>query len=59
MTLKIKTNAVIQTINNGQVNYDVSKSKTDILSAHIGAVVYFNSLFNWEGRFFTTEEDKI
>ncbi len=34
------------TINNGQVYYDVSKSKTDILSAHIGAVVYFNSLFN-------------
>ena len=34
------------TINNGQVNYDVSKSKTDVLSAHIGAVVYFNSLFN-------------
>ena len=33
-------------INNGQVLYDVSKSKTDMLTAHIGAVVYFNSLFD-------------
>ena len=32
--------------NNRQVHYDVSRSKTDLLTAHIGAVVYFNSLFN-------------
>ncbi len=34
------------TIDNGKVSYNISKSKTDILSAHIGAVLYFNSLFD-------------
>ncbi len=33
-------------IDNGKVVYNTSKSKTDLLTAHIGAVVYFNSLFN-------------
>ncbi len=33
-------------IDNGKVIYNTSKSKTDLLTAHIGAVVYFNSLFN-------------
>ena len=32
-------------IDNGKVIYNTSKSKTDLLTAHIGAVVYFNSLF--------------
>ena len=31
---------------NGGVTYYTSKSKTDLLTANIGAVVYFNSLFN-------------
>lgn len=31
-------------INNGNVTYDVSKSKTDLLTAHIGVVIYFNHL---------------
>ena len=32
-------------IDNGKVIYNTSKSKTDLLTAHIGAIVYFNSLF--------------
>lgn len=32
-------------IENGNVIYNTSRSKTDLLTAHIGAVVYFNSLF--------------
>ena len=33
-------------INNGKVTYVTSKSKTDLITVNIGAVVYFNSLFN-------------
>ncbi len=33
-------------VNNGRVTYDVSKSKTDLLTAHLGVVVYFNSLWS-------------
>ncbi len=33
-------------IENGKVIYNTSKSKTDLLTANIGAVVYFNSLFD-------------
>jgi hypothetical protein len=33
-------------IDNGKVTYNTSKSKTDLLTANIGAVVYFNSLFD-------------
>jgi hypothetical protein len=40
----LKEGSVI--IDNGKVTYNTSKSKTDLLTAHIGAVVYFNSLFN-------------
>ena len=32
-------------IDNGKVIYNTSRSKTDLLTAHIGAVVLFNSLF--------------
>lgn len=28
------------------VTYKVSKSKTDLLTAHAGVVAYFNSIFN-------------
>ncbi|QQS35625.1 MAG: hypothetical protein IPM56_15480 [Ignavibacteriales bacterium] len=31
-------------INNGRVSYDVSKSKTDMLTAQIGVTAYFNSI---------------
>ncbi len=40
----LKEGSVI--VANGKVTYNTSKSKTDLLTAHIGAVVYFNSLFN-------------
>jgi hypothetical protein len=40
----LKNGSVI--IENGKVIYNTSKSKTDLLTAHIGAVVYFNSLFD-------------
>jgi hypothetical protein len=40
----LKEGSVI--INNGQVTYQVSKSKVDLITAHIGVVAYFNSLFN-------------
>jgi hypothetical protein len=40
----LKEGSVI--VENGRVTYNTSKSKTDLLTAHIGAVVYFNSLFN-------------
>ncbi len=33
-------------IENGKVIYNTTKSKTDLLTANIGAVVYFNSLFD-------------
>ncbi len=33
-------------VNNGKVTYLISKSKTDLITAHIGVVAYFNSLFN-------------
>ncbi len=42
----LKEGSVI--INNGQVIYEVSKSKTDLLTANIGAVVYFGNLFGAE-----------
>jgi hypothetical protein len=32
-------------IENGHAFYDVSKSKTDILTVHLGVTAYFNSLF--------------
>lgn len=35
-------------ISHGQVIYDVSKSKTDLLTVNLGAVVYFNHLFGGE-----------
>ena len=40
----LKEGSVI--VENGSVTYNTSKSKTDLLTVHIGAVVYFNSLFN-------------
>jgi hypothetical protein len=33
-------------INNGRVKYDVSKSKTDMLTAQIGVTAFFNSISN-------------
>lgn len=33
-------------VSSGRVTYDISKSKTDLLTAHLGAVVYFNSLWS-------------
>lgn len=33
-------------VNNGKVTYLISKSKTDLITAHVGVVAYFNSLFN-------------
>lgn len=33
-------------ISNGRVAYNVSKSKTDLLTSHLGVVVYFNSLWS-------------
>lgn len=32
-------------VQNGKVTYQTSKSKTDILSAHLGVVIFFNRLF--------------
>jgi hypothetical protein len=40
----LKEGSVI--IGNGKVNYQVSKSKTDLITAHVGVVAYFNSIFN-------------
>jgi len=40
----LKEGSVI--VSNGKVTYLVSKSKTDLITAHIGVVAYFNSLFN-------------
>ena len=40
----LKEGSVI--VSNGKVTYQVSKSKTDLITAHIGVVAYFNSLFN-------------
>jgi hypothetical protein len=40
----LKEGSVI--VDNGKVTYLVSKSKTDLITAHIGVVAYFNSLFN-------------
>lgn len=40
----LKEGSVI--VNNGKVTYQVSRSKTDLITAHIGVVAYFNSLFN-------------
>ena len=42
----LKEGSVI--IDHGQVIYEVSKSKTDLLTANIGAVVYFGNLFGTE-----------
>jgi hypothetical protein len=39
----LKEGSVI--INNGSVSYNVSKSKTDLLTAHIGVVLYFSHLW--------------
>ena len=39
----LKEGSVI--IRDGRVTYDVSKSKTDLLTAHIGVIAYFNSFF--------------
>lgn len=36
------------TIVNGRAYYDLSKSKTDLLTFHIGATVFFSSLFETE-----------
>ncbi|NWF90357.1 MAG: hypothetical protein HXY50_12965 [Ignavibacteriaceae bacterium] len=40
----LKEGSVI--ISNGHVTYQVSKSKTDLLTVHAGVVAYFNSVFN-------------
>lgn len=40
----LKEGSVI--VSNGQVTYQVSKSKTDLITAHIGVVAYFSSIFN-------------
>jgi len=40
----LKEGSVI--VSNGKVTYQVSKSKTDLITAHVGVVAYFNSLFN-------------
>ena len=40
----LKEGSVI--ISNGRVTYQVSKSKTDLLTVHAGVVAYFNSIFN-------------
>lgn len=32
-------------VSNGKVTYQVSKSKTDLITAHIGVVAYFNSIY--------------
>lgn len=40
----LKEGSVI--ISNGHVTYQVSKSKTDLLTVHAGVVAYFNSIFN-------------
>ena len=40
----LKEGSVI--ISNGKVNYQISKSKTDLITAHAGVVAYFNSIFN-------------
>lgn len=39
----LKEGSVI--VNRGSVFYDVSKSKTDLLTVHLGVVVYFGNLF--------------
>lgn len=39
----LKEGSVI--VNRGRVFYDVSKSKTDLLTANIGVVIYFENLF--------------
>lgn len=40
----LKEGSVI--VSNGRVTYQVSKSKTDLLTVHAGVVAYFNSMFN-------------
>lgn len=40
----LKEGSVI--VSNGKVTYQVSKSKTDLLTVHAGVVAYFNSIFN-------------
>lgn len=40
----LKEGSVI--VSNGRVTYQVSRSKTDLITAHVGVVAYFNSLFN-------------
>lgn len=40
----LKEGSVI--VSNGKVTYQVTKSKTDLLTVHAGVVAYFNSIFN-------------
>ena len=40
----LKEGSVI--VSNGQVTYQVTKSKTDLLTVHAGVVAYFDSIFN-------------
>ncbi len=41
----LKEGSVI--VSNGHVTYQVSKSKTDLLTVHAGVVAYFDSIFNY------------
>ena len=40
----LKEGSVI--VSGGNVTYQVTKSKTDLLTVHVGVVAYFNSIFN-------------